>query len=181
MSEFLPKVPDSEKSFEDRLDDLQLLVVEMEGVLSDGRVRTDADGQESIITCQRDALGLRNWMAEGNKAVVIARQGLEAAARWCAARDLPFLAHQQAGKNSLLTAIIFEHGLAPKNVCYMGSDIDDLPPMMVAGVAVCPSDADPWVKGGSHLALNSPAGGGAVRELVDMLLQRRQPRAVQGK
>lgn len=174
MTQLLPKKPDSEKTPEERLAEISLLVLELEGTLTDGSVFTDAQGNQGIVTNARDALALKNWLAEGNRAVVLARAGLEAAAQWCAARGIPFLAHQ-GEKNRVLTAVIFDHALTPKNVAYMGWDVEDLPPMMVAGMAACPADADPFVIRGAHLVLNAQAGQGAVREMVDRILEGRLP------
>lgn len=169
-----PRVPQEEKSLEQRLSEVSILVMEMEGVLSDGRTLVDAQGKESIFIDRRDVLALKMWLKDGGKLVLLARTDLESAQAWCRKNGLDFLGHQGT-KNRDLQSIIFQNGATPQDVCYLGSDLEDLPPLMIAGVAVCPADADVWVRDSSHLVLASGGGRGAVRELVDRLLAGRRP------
>ncbi len=169
-----PRVPQEEKPLAQRMAEVTILVMEIEGVLTDGRSLIDAQGRESIFISQRDALALRMWLKDGYKLVLLARTGLTAAAEWCKKNDFPFLAHQ-GGKNSALQAVIFENAALPKDVCYLGWDLEDLPPMMIAGVAACPADADPWVSSSAHMVLEAGSGQGAAREMVDRLLAGRRP------
>ena len=171
-----PHIPQEEKPLEMRMAEATILVMEIEGVLTDGRTLIDPQGQESIFISQRDALALKMWMKDGYKVVLLARTSLPAAAQWCQSNCIPFLAHQGA-KNSALQAIIFGNAALPKDVCYLGWDLEDLPPMMIAGISACPANADSWVTGAAHLVLDAAAGQGVAREMVDRLLAGRRPPA----
>jgi 3-deoxy-D-manno-octulosonate 8-phosphate phosphatase (KDO 8-P phosphatase) len=168
------RVPQEEKSLEQRLSEVSIVVMEMEGVLTDGRTLVDAQGRESIFIGRRDVLALKMWLKDGGKLVLLARTDLAAAQEWCQNNGFNFLGHQGA-KNTALQSVIFQHGATPKDVCYLGSDLEDLPPVMIAGVAVAPADADVWVRDSSHLVLASAGGQGAARELIDRLLAGRRP------
>ncbi len=171
--EIVTKVPYEEMDLDQRLTMVDLLVLELENVLTDGGVEVDAEGRETIVISQRDAYGLAMWREAGFHAVVIARKDLGAARAWAEARDIPFRVHTGA-KAPALQAIIFEHESHPQKLCYLGAEMDDLPAMMIAGVAACTADAPRWVRGGSELVLESPGGAGAVRELVEHLLALRR-------
>ena len=170
----LSRVPQEDKSLEQRLSEVSILVMEMEGVLTDGRTLVDAQGRESIFIDRRDTLALKMWLKDGGKLVLLARTDLGIAHKWCRNHGLDFLGHQGA-KNTALQSIIFQNTATPKDVCYLGWDLEDLPPAMIAGVAVCPADANVWVRDSAHLVLASPGGRGAARELIDRLLAGRRP------
>ena len=168
-----PKVPQEEKDLDTLLGEIELVVLEAEGVLTDGTTVTGPDGTESITTYQADALGLANWLAVGGKVVVVAREGLKAVEAWCQARGITHRIHQGA-KAPMLQMIIFEHQMEPRQVLYIGADLDDLPAMIIAGLAAAPSDAHNWARNAAHVQLSNPGGRGAVRELVDMLAEKRE-------
>lgn len=171
-----PRVPQEEKSLEQRLSEVSIVVMEMEGVLTDGRTLIDAQGKESIFIDRRDVLALAMWLKDGGKLVLLARTDLTAAQEWCLKNGFDLLGHQGA-KNRDLQSIIFQNGATPQDVCYVGWDLEDLPPLMIAGVAVAPADADVWVRDSAHLVLASAGGRGAARELIDRLLAGRRPPA----
>lgn len=169
-----PQAPNEDTALSTRLAKVRMLVMEMEGVLTDGRLYTSADGLQSIATLRADELGLRTWLGQGYLVAVLARQELKPAAAWAQAAGIVLAAHQ-GKKDTLLQTVAMDQGLQPPEVAYLGRDLDDLPPLMLAGLAVATADADPWVKDSAHLVLERPGGAGAVRELVDRLLAARLP------
>lgn len=169
-----PKTPQEEKDLDTLLAEIQLVVLEAEGVLTDGSTVCGPEGRESITTHRADALGLANWLELGGKAVVVAREELTAVEAWCQARSVTHRIHQGA-KAPMMQMIIFEHQMEPRQVMYLGADLDDLPAMIIAGLAAAPSDAHNWVREAAHVQLSRPGGQGAVRELLDLLAEKRSP------
>ncbi len=177
--EITPQKPMDEMTPSERLGLVKLLVMEFEGVVSDGRTQTDDQGRQSAATLRADELGLAAWLAEGNQAVVIARQGYAPARHWAQANRVTFREHT-GQKNTCLQAIVFEHMSQPRHLCYVGCDLDDLPAMNIAGTAVAVAGANPWCQSAAHLVLSRPGGGGALRELIDLMLKDRTPQATPG-
>lgn len=177
--ELTPQKPMDEMTTTERLGLVKLLVFEFEGVVSDGRTYTDDQGRQSAATLRADELGIAAWLAEGNQAVVIARQGYQPAVRWAAANGVTYREHN-GKKNLCLQAIIFEHMSQPRHLCYVGCDLDDLPAMNIAGAAAAVAGADPWCRSAAHLELTRPGGGGALRELIDLMLKDRTPQVTPG-
>ncbi|CAO0819894.1 Phenylphosphate carboxylase subunit delta [Desulfarculales bacterium] len=170
----IPQAPKLEKTLEQRLAEVRLLVMEMEGVLTDGSIYTDSQGRVSIRTRRVDELGLAFWRQQGNLVLVLARQGFEPARAWASAADLELCTYQ-GNKDLALQTTALELGILPNQVCYLGCDLDDLPAMSLVGLAAATADADPWAKGAAHLVLRHSCGAGAVRELVDTILNERLP------
>jgi 3-deoxy-D-manno-octulosonate 8-phosphate phosphatase (KDO 8-P phosphatase) len=79
---------------------------------------------------------------------------------------------QGAGdKAAPFRALLENLGLEPRQVCYVGDDLADLPVLASAGLAACPADAAPEVRRVAHLVTNASGGKGAVREVVEVLLK----------
>lgn len=175
----IPQAPQHDKTLEQRLAEVRLLALEMEGVLTDGGLCIDDQGRVSIRTLRKDELGLAAWRQQGGQVLVLARQDLQPARAWAQAAGLELITHQ--GKKDLaLQMAALERGVQPYEVAYLGCDLDDLPALSLVGLAVATADADPWVRGAAHLVLTRPGGAGAARELVDAILAGRQPVAPEG-
>ncbi len=174
----IPQAPNLEKTLAMRLNEVRLLALELEGVLTDGGIHTDGEGRVSIRTLRKDELGLATWRQQGNQVLVLARQGFAPAQAWAAAAGLELRTYQDKKDLALQTAAM-ELGMQPNEVCYLGCDLDDLPALTLVGLAAATADADPWTQGAAHLVLKRPGGAGAVRELVETILDARQPSASQ--
>ncbi|MBI5523823.1 MAG: phenylphosphate carboxylase subunit delta [Desulfarculus sp.] len=172
----IPKAPGSEMTLEERMAGVTLLALEMEGVLSDGYLFTNGQGAQAVRTCRADELGLEAWRQEGLKVVLLARQGFAPARAWAEAAGIDLREHQGKKQPALQVAAL-EFGAPPAQVCYVGSDLDDLPALTMVGLAAAPADAHPWVRDACHLVLGRPGGSGAVRELVERILDARRPLA----
>lgn len=170
----IPQKPQNEMTPEELLGQMRLVVLEFEGVISDGRAWTDDQGRVSAATFRPDELGLLAWIKEGGKVVVIARRDFAPARLWAERLGVTFREHD-GQKNACVQAILFENAMPPRHLCYVGRDLDDLTAMSIASLAVAVADADPWAQGASQLVLTRPGGAGAVRELCDLLLKTLPP------
>jgi 3-deoxy-D-manno-octulosonate 8-phosphate phosphatase KdsC-like HAD superfamily phosphatase len=169
-----PKAPQEKKDLDTLMAEARVLVLEMEGVLTDGTTLVAPDGGESLSLYGADVRALDTWRSSGGGLVLVAREDLAAARAWCEAREITFRAHQ-GRKAPLMQTIIFELGGAPHDICYAGADLDDLPAMLIAQLTAAPADAHLWTREAAQVQLLRPGGRGAVRELVDLLLDKRPP------
>jgi len=152
---------------------VRLVVLDFDGVLTDDRVWVDGEGTETVAADRSDGMGLARLKAAGIEAIVISSEvNPVVAAR---SRKLG-LAWEQgvADKAAALRAALSARGLDAEHVIYLGNDVNDLPcfPLVACGVAV--ADAAPEVLQAADLILSRPGGRGAVRELCDILLRRRE-------
>ncbi|MFH1057725.1 MAG: hypothetical protein V1797_03465 [Pseudomonadota bacterium] len=170
----IPQKPQDEMTPQELLGQMKLVVLEFEGVVSDGRIWTDQDGRVSAATYRPDELGLMAYLQQGGQVVVIGRRDFAPARLWAERMGVTFREHD-GQKNACVQAIVFEHAMTPRHLCYVGRDLDDLTSMSIASLAVAVADADPWAKGASQLVLSAPGGAGAVRELCDLLLKASSP------
>ncbi|MCB2186710.1 MAG: hypothetical protein KQJ78_09850 [Deltaproteobacteria bacterium] len=174
MSELEPKIPQEAKDFATLISEVKLLLLELEGVVTDGRVYHDAQGGQQFATYRADEAALTAWLAAGRQAVVLARGDLPAAQTWCRRLGLPLAVHQ-GDKERMFRMILTERGLGPRETAYLGADLDDMAPMVLCGVAICPPQAPVWLREMVHVVTQAAAGRGMVREAVDMMLAGHLP------
>ena len=152
---------------------IRLACFDVDGTLTDGRLHYHADGSESKAFHVLDGQGLRLLEDHGIAvALVTARDSAAVAAR---ARDLR-LQHVHQGvkdKAACIRMLCAKLGVGPGDVLHMGDDLPDLPALALAGLAVAPANAHPWVAERVHWQTRAAGGNGAVREACDLLLEAR--------
>ncbi len=155
---------------------IKALFLDVDGCLTDGRLYIDDRGRELKVFDTKDGHGIRKALAEGVRVVWISgRTSLATAVR---ARDLGVRHCYQGEKDKLprYEALCRRWGLKPSETAAMGDDEPDIGMMKRAGLSACPADATPPAKGAARLVLSTPGGRGAVREFVDLILERNRRR-----
>jgi len=150
-----------------------MIALDADGVLTDGSITVLADGGEARSFHSRDGLGVKLGQKCGLKfAIVSGRSSRVVEAR---GKELGFVAVEQgiADKAACLARLAEREGIPLDAVCYMGDDLVDLPALRLAGLSAAPADADAHVL--RLVDWTSVAGGGrgAVRELIDLVLEAR--------
>ena len=149
---------------------VRLVLMDADGVLTDGRIIVFADGNEARAFHARDGLAVRIGQAGGLEfGVVSGRRSSTVAAR---AKELDFVEIHQlvAAKGACVLAIAERRGLRGEEICFVGDDLVDVPAFRRCGFAVAPADADPEVFTHVHHVGMSDGGRGIVREVVDLIL-----------
>lgn len=150
---------------------VELLVMDFDGVLTDNRVWVDKNGHEMVAAYRSDSLGLRRLRQAGVRQLVISLESDLVVSARCQKIQVPVLQNVE-DKPAALLAYCQEHHIAPQNVVFVGNDVNDLPCFGVVGCAAAPTDALPEVLRQADLLLSQPGGRGAVRELCDMILEQ---------
>lgn len=151
---------------------ISLLLLDVDGVLTDGVIAIDDNGVETKHFSVRDGLAIDFWINAGHRAAILSGRTTGATARRAAQLRIdPVI--QGAGKKLVpFRRLLAEMGLGPDRVCYIGDDLPDLPVLAEVGLAACPADAAPEVREAAHYVAEARGGRGAVREIVEMLLKR---------
>jgi len=159
-----------------RLDPIRLLVLDVDGVMTDGTLVYSATGEVVKQFNVRDGLGIRLLMNAGIEVAIVTGRRSEAISTRCreigmredlvlqGSRDK---AHQLEQLEKLLD-------LTDEQVAVLGDDLPDLPMLTRAGFAACPADATPEVAAACHLVCRTGGGRGAVREVAELLLKVQQ-------
>ena len=149
---------------------IDLLVFDFDGVMTDDRVWVDQAGLESIAANRSDGMGVAALHKAGIPMVVLSTEPNPVVAARCRKLDLPVI-QGLSDKATVLRQLIDERHLDPARVVYLGNDSNDLPCFPLVGYAVAVADAHPDVLSRADVILAHPGGYGAVRELSDCILR----------
>ncbi len=150
---------------------VSLLVLDVDGVLTDGRVIYDSDGREIKHFDVRDGHGLKLLQRAGVRVALLSGRGSEA--NRVRARELGIERLLESIKVKLpaLEELMAAHEVSPEQVAYMGDDLIDLPAMRAVGLALAPADAQPEARALAHWVSRHPGGRGAVRQACELILR----------
>ena len=149
---------------------IRLLVLDVDGVMTDGRLGYGAEGEIGKTFHVRDGYGIKAARAAGIEVAVIS--GRDSAAVQVRCRELG-IRHAYLGvehKGEALTALLALLKLGPRQCACVGDDAPDLPLLRQAGLAVAVADAHPVALAAAHRRTRQAGGAGAVREVCDWLL-----------
>ena len=152
---------------------IKLIVLDNDGVFTDGRVYVTNNGGESKAYDIRDGFGVVMARKLGIQFAIIT--GLLTPIVEYRAKQLGIEELRQGftDKLDLMKELIAKYELDPEEVAYMGDDIFDLPVIKYVGFGAAPGDAYPLVKEGADWVSVNPGGRGAVRELIDFIVKAR--------
>lgn len=150
------------------------ILSDVDGVMTDGRIIYDSEGNETKRFHVRDGLGIKLWMNSGfHFGILTARSSVMVERR---AAELGIQDVQQGYEDKWPAAqkMLQKVGVSPEQVCYIGDDLPDVPVMQNVALAVAPADAATDARNAAHWILRSNGGEGALRELIERLLRSTQ-------
>lgn len=150
------------------LKDIQLIVYDFDGVLTDNKVILREDGLESVVVNRSDGLAIGVIKSMGVKQIIITKEKNKVVEARANKLCIPAIKGVN-NKKEILVSFCNENNVQLDNVVYIGNDINDLEAMKCVGYPVCPSDAYAEVKEISTVILCVPGGAGVVRELLNYI------------
>ncbi len=156
-----------------RLARIQLLLLDVDGVLTDGGVAWNNQGIESKTFHIRDGLGLKLWQRTGCRAGIVT--GRASHVVQLRATELGIGIVRQGVEDKLATTegILRETGVSWEETAFIGDDLPDLAVITKCGVGVAVADACAEVRAAAAIVTQLPGGKGAVREVIEKLLRAR--------
>lgn len=154
----------------DRARLVRLILLDVDGVLTDGTVDIHSTGGESKPFFIRDGLAMIWARRAGLEVGLLSGRPSEATTRRAAELGLQIVSQGSNDKRAAFAQILADHHVAAHEVAYMGDDLVDLPILGHAGLSTAPADAVEDVRSRVHWLSRHPGGRGAVRELVELVL-----------
>lgn len=152
---------------------LRLLVLDVDGVLTDGALYLDERGGEIKRFHVRDGLGIKAAREAGIEVAVLTSRSSRAVTMRMAEVGVTLVTQKAADKLAGLEALLERAGVAANQAAYMGDDLQDLPAMRRCAYKLAPADAAAEVRQAADHVTDRPGGHGAVREAVEHLLKGR--------
>ena len=166
---------------EEKASKIKLLFLDVDGIMTDGRIIMNDRGEETKSFDVKDGHGLRMLMAAGVEVVLIS--GRKSQAVDYRAKDLGIEAVYQAvsDKQDLCRRLISDRGLKKQQVCSMGDDLPDLAMFAECGLCITVADAVKEIREAADFITRNRGGFGAVRETCEWLLKCQGKWALQNK
>lgn len=156
---------------EPNLKAIELLVLDVDGVMTDGRVFIHSDGGESKGFNILDGHGIRLWQRAGLKVALLSGRVSLATTRRARELEIPHVIQDCKFKLPVLQQLLEELGLAPEQAAYVGDDLMDVPIVRFVGFGVAVANAVDELKEYADYVTTRPGGAGAVREVIEHILK----------
>lgn len=159
-----------DKDLVERAKRIKLLLMDCDGVLTDGRLYFSENGETLKVFHVRDGQGIVDWHKAGFISGIISGRNSKTVERRANELGIKFI--RQGSHNKILDfeEIIEETGLVAEEVAYIGDDLPDIPLLKAVGLSAAVADAEELVLSNAHLITKKKGGNGAIREFCDFLL-----------
>lgn len=156
---------------DNRLKAIRLLILDVDGVMTDGRIIFDSNGVESKFFNVKDGHGIKMLQRAGIEVAIISGRQSEVVAIRAAELGIERVFQKSINKLAPYQQILAETGLSDREVAFIGDDLIDIPVLRRVGFAAAPADANAEVIQYVHHVTEKSGGWGAVREISDLLLK----------
>lgn len=163
-----------EKSYKEILPQIDTLIFDVDGVLTNGIVTVFPDGQLVRQMNIKDGYALRAAVKSGFRVCIISggkNEGVRTRLANLGITDIYLGAHN---KIEQFNELVEKYNLNPENIMYMGDDIPDLPVMKLVGMPCCPNDAAREIQQTSKYISDKTGGNGCVRDIIEQVLRVQQ-------
>jgi 3-deoxy-D-manno-octulosonate 8-phosphate phosphatase (KDO 8-P phosphatase) len=150
---------------------VKLLILDVDGVLTDGRVMIDSDGREEKQFSVIDGTGITYLLRSGIEVGFLSGRRSEPLLHRARELEVRIVETGVLEKRPALEAIVARKGLRPAQLCYMGDDLIDIPCLRLAGYPVAVANSHPEVLKHAEYVTKAPGGAGAVREVAELILK----------
>ena len=150
---------------------IRLIVMDVDGVLTDSRIVYDSEGAEVKAFHVKDGLGISLGVRAGLQFAIITARESTMVQRRAQELNIEFVIQNTRTKLPALERLVAELGIDLSEVAYIGDDLPDLPCLQKVGLPACPADAAIEVRQVACLVSNFAGGYGAVREIIEFILE----------
>jgi 3-deoxy-D-manno-octulosonate 8-phosphate phosphatase (KDO 8-P phosphatase) len=153
------------------LADIEMLVLDVDGVLTDGTIIINGDGSESKFFNSLDGHGIRMWQRAGLKVAFLSGRSTQAAKHRAKQLEVEYCLQDCHNKLDSLKKLLEQLGLSAERIAYVGDDLMDLPVIRYVGFGVAVANAVDEVKRYADYVTTRTGGRGAVREVIEYILK----------
>ena len=150
---------------------IELILSDVDGVMTDGSVMFDNQGIEAKTFHVRDGMGVKLWQRAEHQFGLLTGRTSQIVRLRATELGIDIVRQGIAEKLSTALKIVADLGLDIRQVCYIGDDLPDIPLLQTVGLGVAVADADAEVRRIAHYTTHAAGGRGAVRETVELILK----------
>ena len=155
----------------DKCKQISLLLTDVDGVLTDGRLYYSAEGDVMKAFNVKDGMGVKRLQKSGIKVGIVTGRTSDMVAIRASELGVDIVYQGINDKKKAIHEIINQLDVAPEQTAYIGDDINDLPAFNIAGLTACPADGVKQLKKEADYICESEGGRGAFREFAELILK----------
>lgn len=155
----------------ERAQQVRLIVLDVDGVLTDGVIAIDEHGHEMKHFHVRDGSAVVGWIRSGGKVAILSGRKSRAVEHRARELGIDLVLQGNPQKIQGFHEILESSGVSANHACFVGDDLPDLPLFRLVGLAACPSDSTDEIREAAHFVSRYPGGRGAVQEVVSMVMK----------
>lgn len=155
----------------EKLKKIKLLLLDVDGVLTDGSIIYNDNGTETKAFNAKDGLGIRLLMDAGISVGIVTGRKSDALLHRCRNLGIDLVYDGIKDKAAMLKGIIETTGISSAEIAFMGDDLPDIPLMKLVGLPASVADAAEEVRGNALFVTENSGGKGAVREMAETILK----------
>lgn len=165
-----------------RMQPIRVILSDVDGVLTDGKITYDNQGIETKNFHVRDGLGIKLWQRSGHQFGIITARSSHIVKLRMQELGVEVVRQGSSDKIAVGMKLIDELGVSLEEVCYVGDDLSDLGLLSKVGLAATISDGVAELKSIAHVTTKAAGGCGAIRELIETILksQKRWNELIEG-
>lgn len=161
-------------SLEQKCQAIELLLTDVDGVLTDGGVILNNEGVESKQFHIRDGLGFKLWRQAGFKCGLITGRNSQVVRLRAQELSMDIVRQGITDKATVAQEVLKKFNLEPEQLAFVGDDLIDLGAIRLAGLGVAVADAVDEVKDAADYTTKKPGGKGAIREVIEVILKAKK-------
>ena len=150
---------------------IELIVLDVDGTLTNGHITYTQNGDEIKSFCVKDGLAISSWIRLGKKVAIITGRESKIVERRAKELGIEHFYQGVSNKKEVLQNILDELGFSMANVASIGDDLNDYSMLKSSKIAFVPANASSYVKDIADEVLSSNGGDGAVREMIEHLIE----------
>lgn len=154
-----------------RFQKIKLLLLDVDGVLTDGSIAYTEDRTETKVFNVKDGLGIKMLHQAGINTGIVTGRSSFALLRRCRELGIDLVFDSVGDKAEVLDQILKETGLASEEIAFIGDDLPDLPILRKVGLGIAVADAHALIREQADMITKNNGGHGAVREVCEMILK----------
>ncbi len=151
-----------------RIEQIELVVYDFDGVMTDNRVLVDQEGTEAVVVNRGDGLAVAELRRMKVPQIILSTEKNPVVARRAEKLRIPCIQGSSDKKDTLIKHLK-KHNINREQVIYFGNDINDREVMQWVGISIAPADAHPAIRKIADLILTSRGGEGVIREFLDLI------------
>jgi 3-deoxy-D-manno-octulosonate 8-phosphate phosphatase (KDO 8-P phosphatase) len=157
----------------EKLKRIKLLLVDVDGVLTDGTIIYDDKGVETKMFNVKDGLGIKMLIKAGIKVGIVTGRASKALYHRCDDLGISLIFDRARDKAGILNVITEQTGISAEHIAFVGDDLVDLPLMRKVGLSIAVADAHEMLLQDADMVTAARGGAGAVREVCEAILKGR--------